>query len=114
MAELDTKQRDAIEQALEAVDVQTRPGALSFPILVAPRAARETVGPVVGDRVRVAVNAPPVDGKANAAIVALLAASFGVRRADVEIVSGERGKRKLVRIAGASEADLLRVLGVGN
>jgi uncharacterized protein (TIGR00251 family) len=44
------------------------------------------------------VKAPPVDGKANAALIALVAAHFGVRKAQVIIKSGASGRRKLVRI----------------
>jgi len=44
------------------------------------------------------LKAPPVDGKANAELVALVAAQFGVRRAQVSIRAGAGGRRKLVKI----------------
>lgn len=44
------------------------------------------------------VKAPPVDGKANAARIALIAAHFGVRKADVSIRSGASGRLKLVQL----------------
>jgi uncharacterized protein len=44
------------------------------------------------------VKAPPVDGKANAALIALIAARFGVRRRQVSIRSGAGGRLKLVQI----------------
>ena len=81
---------------------------LLIDILVVPRASRAAVGPMVGDRLRVAVTAPPVDGEANAAVVEALAEAFGVRRAAVEIVRGERGRRKTVRIAGIDRGALDR------
>jgi len=84
--------------------------ALTIDVLVVPRASRVAVGPMVGDRLRVAVTAPPVDGAANAAVIEALAQAFGVRRAAVAIVRGERGRRKTVRIAGAGAADLQRLL----
>jgi hypothetical protein len=86
---------------------------VTFGVLVAPRASREAVGPVVGDRLKVAVTAPPVEGQANAALVAALARALGVRRRDVEIVGGERGKRKTVRVAGLTREALLAALGLG-
>jgi uncharacterized protein (TIGR00251 family) len=89
----------------------SEPAALVIDILVQPRAARPGVGPLVGDRLRVAVTAPPVDGRANAAVVEALADAFGVRRADVSIVRGETGRRKTVRIAGATRATLDRLAG---
>ncbi|HMF39702.1 MAG TPA: DUF167 family protein [Polyangia bacterium] len=83
-----------------------RGGGLVFDIQVVPRASRVAVGPAIGDRLRVAVTAPPVDGAANAAVVEALAAAFGVRRAAVSIVRGETGRRKTVRIEGGSSAAL--------
>jgi uncharacterized protein (TIGR00251 family) len=65
------------------------------------------VGPVVGDRLRVAVAAPPVDGKANEAVVRTLAEALGVPRSAVEIVRGEAGRRKTVRVRGITLATLL-------
>ncbi len=44
------------------------------------------------------IKAPPVDGKANAALIALVAARLGCRRAQVSIKAGGSGRRKLVRV----------------
>jgi uncharacterized protein (TIGR00251 family) len=85
---------------------EQRGSALVFDIQVVPRASRAAVGPAVGDRLRVAVTAPPVDGAANAAVIEALAAAFGVRRAAVAVVRGETGRRKTVRIDGGSAATL--------
>jgi len=90
-----------------------REGALIFDVQVVPRASRVAVGPAIGDRLRVAVTAPPVDGAAKAAVIEALAAAFGVRRAAVSIVRGETGRRKTVRIDGGS-AGALAALAVGS
>ena len=86
-------------------------GAVTVDIVVQPRASREGVGPIVGDRLRVSVNAPPVDGKANEAVVRALAEALAVPRAAIEIVRGETGRRKTVRIRGVTLAALLRIAG---
>jgi uncharacterized protein (TIGR00251 family) len=83
--------------------------ALVFDIQVVPRASRTAVGPSVGERLRVAVSAPPVDGAANAAVIEALAEAFGVPRRAVEIVRGQTGRRKTVRLAGASAELLARL-----
>jgi uncharacterized protein (TIGR00251 family) len=88
-----------------------RDGPLIVDIQVVPRASRNAVGPMVGDRLRVAVTAPPVDGAANAAVIEALAEAFEVKRSAVAIVRGERGRRKTVSIAGASCAVLERLAG---
>ncbi|HEY2407104.1 MAG TPA: DUF167 domain-containing protein [Polyangiaceae bacterium] len=87
-----------------------RDGALYIDVRAVPRASRDRVGPVVDGALRVAVSAPPVDGEANAAVVELLAQAFGVRRSAVEVVHGERGRRKTVRILGATRATLFELL----
>jgi hypothetical protein len=79
-------------------------------VQVVPRSSRTAVGPAVGDRLRVAVTSPPVDGAANAAVIEALADAFGVRRSAIEIVRGERGRRKTVRITGATRAALEKLL----
>ena len=96
---------------MSGVNAREVDGALVVDVLVQPRASRAGVGPVVGDRLRVSVTAPPVDGKANAAVIDALAEALGVRRADVTIVRGETGRRKTVRIAGATRAALARLAG---
>ncbi len=47
------------------------------------------------------VKAPPVDGKANAALIGLVARTMGVRKAQVSIRSGAAGRMKLVDVDGA-------------
>jgi hypothetical protein len=93
-----------------AINARESGGALVVDVVVQPRAARARVGPAVGDRLRVAVTAPPVDGKANAAVIEALAEAFAVRRADVRILRGESGRRKTVSIAGGTLRALERLL----
>ena len=86
-------------------------GAVTLDIAVKPRSSREGVGPVQGDRLCVAVNAPPVDGKANEAVVRVLAQTFKVARSAVAIVRGETGRKKTVRITGITAAAVARSAG---
>jgi uncharacterized protein (TIGR00251 family) len=72
---------------------------------VQPKAKRNAIQGLLaeadGSRVlKVAVNAPPEDGKANAAVAALLAAQLGVAKSAVSVVSGATDRRKLVEIRG--------------
>ena len=75
-------------------------GGVTIDVLVTPRAARERLGPVVDGRLKVAVTAPPVEGEANAAVRALLARALGVPKGAVEVLRGETGRRKTVRVIG--------------
>ena len=73
----------------------------TFHVRVTPRAAREEVGPVVDGLLRIKVTAPPVEGEANEAVVALLAGALGVPKRSVQIIAGAGGRRKTVRVIGA-------------
>ena len=83
---------------------------LAFWIHVTPRARRKAVGCLLGNALRVAVAAPPVEGKANADCVQALAEAFGVKRGDVAIHPGARGRRKRVRLRGETRALEARLL----
>jgi hypothetical protein len=61
----------------------------------------EVVGPH-GDALKIRLAAPPVDGKANAALLAFVAAKLGAGRTAVELVSGQTSRAKRVRVAGAT------------
>jgi uncharacterized protein (TIGR00251 family) len=79
-------------------------GAVTFDVLVQPRASRAKIGPVHDGRLKVAVTSPPVDGEANAAVVALLAKTLGVAKGAVEVIAGASSRRKTIRIAGVTKA----------
>ena len=73
-------------------------------IRVKPNAHFTRVGGRYGDdALVVAVQAPAVDGKANAAVVRALAEAFGVRRRDVTIVHGDRVRTKIMAIDGGDD-----------
>ena len=57
-----------------------------------------------GDCLKIRLAAPPVDGKANAALIAWLAALFDAPRRDVELVSGDKSRHKVVLIASELDA----------
>ena len=85
-------------------------GAITFDVQVVPRASRDRLGPVHGDRLKVQLTAPPVDGAANDALVQLVAKALGRPRGDVAIVRGHTGRKKTVRVAGTTrDALLLRI-----
>jgi len=72
-------------------------------IRLQPRARRSEV---VGERagaIVIRVTAPPVDGKANAALCAFVAKAVGVPGSAVEVVRGQTSRDKIVRVIGASD-----------
>jgi uncharacterized protein (TIGR00251 family) len=70
---------------------------------VQPRATRTEVAGLHGDALKIRLKAPPVDGAANEELVRFVAQRLNVSRADVEIVSGETGRAKRLRVSGAGD-----------
>lgn len=79
-------------------------------IVVQPGARRTALVTLHGDRVKVAVSAPPVDGKANEAVVRFLAELTGVPSSRVVVLRGTSDRRKTVRFLGLAEADITAAL----
>ena len=75
---------------------------VTLEVVVQPRASKSRVVGEHGGRLKIQLAAPPVDGEANACLVALLAELLEVRRGDVEILRGDTGRRKTVRVAGVT------------
>ena len=80
--------------------------AITLEILVQPRASRAKIGPMHDGRLKISVTAPPVDGEANAAVIALLAQRLGIARGDIEVIAGASSRRKTLRIANATERQI--------
>ena len=81
-------------------------------VQVMPRASRAGVTGLLGDAVRIRLTAPPLENRANEALVRFLSASLNVPRPSVEIIAGKRGRKKIVRVAGISRGELFRRLGL--
>jgi uncharacterized protein (TIGR00251 family) len=77
-----------------------------------PRARRTEVAGERGGAVLVRVTAPPVDGRANAALCALLAERLGVAPSRVSVVRGATARDKVVRVEGLEPATLRAALGL--
>jgi hypothetical protein len=84
--------------------------AITIDILVQPRASRAKIGPVHDGRIKIAVTAPPVDGEANAAVIALLAKELGIARGNVEVIAGASSRRKTLRIANVTAQQIAELL----
>lgn len=77
-------------------------------VRVTPRSSRAALEPGRGGVLAARVTAPPVDGAANDAVIALVAKAFGVPKRDVRIVGGDTSREKRLAIAG--DADTLAAI----
>lgn len=81
-----------------------RGGVVTIPVRVQPRASRDAITGTHDGALKVSLTAPPVDGEANAALIALLAKVLGVPKRDVEITQGTTGRQKIVAVSGLTLA----------
>jgi uncharacterized protein (TIGR00251 family) len=71
---------------------------IAFNVYVQPRASRNRVAGMHGNAIKVCVTAPPVENKANGAVIHFFADLFGVPKSAVSIKSGRQGRNKKVLI----------------
>jgi uncharacterized protein (TIGR00251 family) len=88
------------------IPIRESAGAVTFAVKVHPRAKNDAITGEVGNAVKVALNAPPVDGKANEACIRFLAEILRVPRSSVTIAAGETNRNKLIRVTGVSVAQV--------
>jgi uncharacterized protein (TIGR00251 family) len=85
------------------VAIQESAKGISFAVKVHPRARKNAITGTVGDALKLALTAPPVEGKANQAVIEFFADLFAIPRSSVTIASGETSRNKVIRIAGVSK-----------
>ena len=78
--------------------VEEKKGDLFFRIFVQPKSSKNMVAGIHGDALKVKITAPPVDGAANAMCVKYFSKFLGVSKSSLEIVSGQTGRNKRVRV----------------
>lgn len=86
--------------------------SVTVKVHVMPRASRAGVAGLLGDAVRIRLSAPPLENRANEALVRFLSASLDVPRPSVTIIAGQRGRRKVVRVTGMPRKEIFRRLGL--
>jgi len=79
-------------------------------VLVVPRASRCCVTGVHDGRLKVMLDAPPVDGRANEALISFLAKALRRPKRDITIVRGEKGRQKTLAVSGATMAEVMALV----
>ena len=92
------------------LEVREREGRVILEIRVQPRASRSEVAGVHGGALKIRLQAPAVENKANEALVELLAALLKRPKSAVRILCGERSRTKRVEIRGATKQEVLALL----
>jgi uncharacterized protein (TIGR00251 family) len=88
------------------IAIQETADGVTFAVKVQPRARRNAIVGELGGVLKLALTAPPVNGKANQACIDFLAEVLGLSRSAITIVSGHSSRNKVVRVNGISADDI--------
>lgn len=85
--------------------------AITLTLHVQPGAKRTEVAGVHGDALKIRLAAPPIDGRANAALLEFVAQRLDLARSAIELKSGQTSRRKVLLVTGAPADTARRLLG---
>lgn len=97
---------------MESIVFHASRDGITFSVKIIPRAKRDEIVGIENDTVKIRLNAPPVEGRANEALVRFLAGVLGLARAQVEIVRGETARHKVIRVRGITPEKLDAILNI--
>lgn len=84
---------------------------LTLTLHIQPGAKKTEIAGLHGDALKIRLAAPPVDGKANAALLAFVAATLDLPKQAVSLKSGQSSRHKVVEVVGAPADTLQRLIG---
>ena len=88
------------------ISIRDTPSGATFQVKVHPRAKKNAIIGEVGDALKLALTAPPLEGRANQACIEILADVLNVPRSSVTIAAGESSRNKVIRVRGLSAAQV--------
>jgi uncharacterized protein (TIGR00251 family) len=94
------------------IPVRESSGAVTFAIRVQPRSSKNAITGEMGEALKVALMAPPVEGKANEACIEFFANLLKVPRSSVTIAAGLTSRNKVIRVAGLSGVEVEKRLNL--
>jgi uncharacterized protein (TIGR00251 family) len=94
------------------IPIRKSSGAVTFAIRVQPRSSKNAITGEMGEALKVALMAPPVEGKANEACIEFFANLLKVPRSSVTIAAGLTSRNKVIRVAGLSGVEVEKRLNL--
>jgi hypothetical protein len=88
------------------ITVRDTPQGATFQVKVHPHAKKNAIAGEIGDALKLALTAPPVDGRANQACIAFFAELLNVQRSSVTIAAGQSSRNKVIRVSSLSAAEV--------
>ena len=94
----------------QGLEISTRGGAVIFQVRLLPRASRDEIAGVIAGALKVRVQAPPLEDRANVALCEYLAELLKTPKSAVRILAGARSRSKRIEIQGVNEARIRGLL----
>jgi len=88
---------------------QAADGRLTLTLHIQPGAKKTEFAGLHGDALKIRLAAPPVDGKANEALIRFVADQLGLAKSSVNLKSGQTSRRKVLEVIGATAAAVARI-----
>jgi len=79
-------------------------------VYIQPRSSSNKIAGQHGDALKICITTPPIEGKANKAVIAFLAKFFGLPKSSVTIKSGKKSRTKNIKLAGVSRSQAEKIL----
>ena len=95
---------------MDVPELEQTPDGVLLPVQAQPKARKNMIAGWHAGRLKVCVTQVPEKGKANQAILKLLSKSLGIKRSQIELVSGETSTQKLFRVQDISSEQLLSLI----
>lgn len=90
----------------EQILIRETKNGLSFDIHVNPHASKAQIAGIAGGLLKVKVTAPPVEGAANEACIGLIAKKLGIRKSQLTIAAGAKGRKKTILVSAIDKMEL--------
>jgi uncharacterized protein (TIGR00251 family) len=101
---------DSFSAAGQQLDITSKDGCVIFQVRVQPRASRDEVAGVLEGALKIRIQAPAIDNRANVAVCEYLASLLKTPKSAVRILGGERSRVKRVEIRGVQPREVLALL----
>ncbi|MGI4829739.1 MAG: DUF167 domain-containing protein [Janthinobacterium lividum] len=95
---------------MSGLDLRDNADGCLIPIRVHPAARKNAITGVHGGALKISLTAPPTDGRANEALLKLLAQTLGIARAQLALVSGASSRTKAVQVRASTASEIARRL----
>jgi uncharacterized protein len=80
-----------------------------FEITVSPKSSRSEIA-IDGENIKIYLNSPPADGKANAELIKLLSKELHIAKSEIKILKGEKNRKKKIAIDNFTKNDVIKLL----